>query len=99
MNEIELAANPMATQRIVQDLNADPRLPLADASVDGLLCCVSVNYLIRPVEVLTEAAHCAIIGEYLRLTGGFTRAQATLRTPGAGYRGDQLYAVIGHRKP
>lgn len=56
MNAAELDANPMATRRIVQDLNDDPRLPLDDASVDGVLCCVSVDYLTRPVEVLAEAA-------------------------------------------
>jgi SAM-dependent methyltransferase len=56
MNATELAANPMATERIVQDLNVDPSLPLPDASVDAVLCCVSVDYLTRPVEVLAEAA-------------------------------------------
>ena len=56
MNRTELDANPMATERVVQDLNADPRLPFADASFDAVLCCVSIDYLIRPVEVLAEAA-------------------------------------------
>ena len=56
MNAAELAANPMATERVVQDLNVDPALPFADASFDAVLCCVSVDYLVRPVEVLTEAA-------------------------------------------
>lgn len=56
MNAAELAANPMATGRVVQDLNADPRLPFADASFDAVVCCVSVDYLVRPVEVLAEAA-------------------------------------------
>jgi SAM-dependent methyltransferase len=56
LNEVELAANPMATSRVVQDLNADPRLPFADASFDAVLNCVSVDYLVRPVEVLAEVA-------------------------------------------
>ncbi len=56
LNAAELAANPMATERVVQDLNRDPRLPFADASFDAVLCCVSVDYLVRPVEVLAEAA-------------------------------------------
>lgn len=56
MNASELAANPMATERIVHDLNRDPSLPLADASVDAVLCCVSIDYLTRPVEVLAEVA-------------------------------------------
>jgi SAM-dependent methyltransferase len=56
LNAAELAANPMATERVVQDLNGDPHLPFADASFDAVLCCVSVDYLVRPVEVLAEAA-------------------------------------------
>lgn len=56
MNVAELDANPMATRRVVQDLNVDPRLPLDDGTVDAVLCCVSVDYLVRPVEVLAEAA-------------------------------------------
>ena len=55
MNAAELAANPMATGRVVRDLNADPKLPFADADFDAVLCCVSVDYLTRPVEVLAEA--------------------------------------------
>jgi len=56
LNEVELAANPMATERVVQDLNAVPDLPFADASFDAVLNCVSVDYLVRPVEVLAEVA-------------------------------------------
>ena len=56
LNEVELAANPMATARVVQDLNAGGRLPFADASFDAVLNCVSVDYLVRPVDVLAEVA-------------------------------------------
>lgn len=56
LNAAELDANPQAAERIVQDLNADPVLPFPDASFDAVLCCVSVDYLVRPVEVLAEAA-------------------------------------------
>lgn len=54
MNEAELAANPRLTRRFVQDLNRDPALPLDDAAFDAVLCCVSVQYLQRPVEVFAE---------------------------------------------
>ena len=54
MNAAELDYNVMATERVVQDLNAAPGLPFPDASFDGVLCCVSVDYLVRPVEVLAE---------------------------------------------
>ena len=55
MNAVELRANPVADQVVVQDLNADPWLPFEDASFDAVVCCVSVDYLIHPVEVLREA--------------------------------------------
>ena len=56
LNADELAANPMATTRHVQDLNATPLLPYADGSFDAVLNCVSVDYLVRPVEVYAEVA-------------------------------------------
>ena len=56
MNAEELAANPRLTRRFVQDLNADPGLPLDTGSVDAALMCVSVQYLQRPVAVLSEIA-------------------------------------------
>jgi hypothetical protein len=54
MNPQELAANPRLDRWFVQDLNADPVLPLSDASLDAALCCVGVQYLQRPVTVFAE---------------------------------------------
>ncbi len=68
MNAAELAANPMATERVVRDLNADPSLPFPDQSVDAVLCCVSIDYLVRPVEVLAEAARVLRPGAPLVIT-------------------------------
>jgi SAM-dependent methyltransferase len=56
MNEEELAANPRLTRRFVQNLNRDPALPLADASLDAAMICVSIQYLQQPVAVLREVA-------------------------------------------
>ena len=56
LNAVELDANPAATARVVQDLNADPVLPFDDASFDAVVNCVSIDYLVRPVEVLAEVA-------------------------------------------
>ncbi len=56
MNAEELAANPRLTRRFVQDLNADPALPLDTASLDAAMICVGVQYLQRPVPVLAEIA-------------------------------------------
>ena len=54
MNAAELEANPRLTARIVQDLNANPTLPLPTKTFDGACLCVSVQYLQRPVEVFNE---------------------------------------------
>jgi hypothetical protein len=54
MNADELAANPRLGRWFIQDLNADPILPLATASLDAALCCVGVQYLRRPVEVFAD---------------------------------------------
>jgi SAM-dependent methyltransferase len=56
LNSAELAANANANQRVLHDLNQDPRLPFPDADFDTVTCCVSIDYLVRPVEVLREAA-------------------------------------------
>ncbi len=56
MNAAELEANPMLTERVVADLNADPILPFPTASLDAAVCCVSVDYLTRPLEVFAELA-------------------------------------------
>lgn len=56
MNATELAANTAATTWVVRNLNDDPTLPFDDASFDAVTCCVSVDYLTRPIEVFAEAA-------------------------------------------
>lgn len=56
MNEVELVRNPQATEWVVHDLNDDPHLPFADASFDAATCCVSVDYLVRPLEVFDDVA-------------------------------------------
>jgi SAM-dependent methyltransferase len=56
MNAAELAANPRLASFDVHDLNADPRLPYADACFDAVLCAVSIQYLVRPLEVFAEVA-------------------------------------------
>jgi SAM-dependent methyltransferase len=58
MNEAELAANPRLSRWWVQDLNADPRLPLEDASLDAACLCVSIQYLQDPVAVLSDLRRC-----------------------------------------
>lgn len=56
LNAVELARNEPATERVVHDLNADPHLPFDDAAFDAAVCCASVDYLVRPIEVFDEVA-------------------------------------------
>ncbi|MEW5893033.1 MAG: methyltransferase domain-containing protein [Pseudomonadota bacterium] len=56
MNAEELAANPVLGERLVQDLNQQPKLPFAEAEFDAAVCTVSVEYLTRPLEVFQEVA-------------------------------------------
>jgi len=56
MNEHELRSNAMASERIVHDLNAHPRIPLATETIDDVVCCASVDYLTQPVEVFRDVA-------------------------------------------
>jgi len=54
MNEAELRSNPMASAVHTHDLNVAPTLPFADEHFDDVVCAVSVDYLVRPVEVFAE---------------------------------------------
>jgi SAM-dependent methyltransferase len=54
MNREELAANERLDRFFVQNLNRETTLPLGDATLDAVAICVSIQYLQRPVEVLSE---------------------------------------------
>ena len=54
MNREELEANPLLSQRLLQDLNSTPALPFDDNSFDTVLCSLSVEYLTSPLEVFNE---------------------------------------------
>lgn len=54
MNAEELAANRQLSRWFLQDLNRQPALPLADASVDAAVICVGIQYLQSPVDVLSD---------------------------------------------
>jgi len=56
MNRAELDANPRLTDRVVQNLNSDPRLPYGDDSFDACLIALSVQYLTDPLAVFAEIA-------------------------------------------
>jgi len=54
MNEAELRANPRLDEFAVHDLNCDPELPWPDESFDAIVNAVSIQYLVRPVEVFAS---------------------------------------------
>src|SRR5262249_61272869 len=54
MNAEELAHNPRLDERVVHDLNASPTLPWDDGVFDAVVNAVSIQFLVRPVEVFAE---------------------------------------------
>eukprot|EP00978_Attheya_sp_CCMP212_P047864 scaffold441080_cov63-Attheya_sp.AAC.1 len=56
MNEKELTANPSLTEWTIRDLNAnkDTKLPYETSSFDAVLCQLSIDYLVHPLEVMKE---------------------------------------------
>lgn len=56
MNREEMEDNPALDTVIVADLNADPSLPFDDDAFDAATCCVSVQYMVRPLEIFAEVA-------------------------------------------
>lgn len=56
MNAVELERNPQLTSYVVQNLNQQPQLPFDDASFDGGMVTVSVQYLTDPTAVYQEVA-------------------------------------------
>lgn len=56
LNAEALAANPRLSRRLIHDLNREPRLPFDQGEFDLVLCSLSVEYLLRPIEVFAEVA-------------------------------------------
>ncbi len=54
LNAEEMADNPQLASSIVHDVNLMPTLPFSDDDFDAAVCAVSVQYLVRPVDVFSE---------------------------------------------
>ena len=91
MNAYELTHNPMTAGGVVHDLNEQPRLPFRDESFDAVVCCVSVDYLVRPIEVF-RAVH-----EVLRSGGPFVCTFSNRCFPTKAIRGWLLTDDETHR--
>jgi SAM-dependent methyltransferase len=81
MNARELSANSQAETTVVHDLNRESRLPFASGSFDAAVCCVSVDYLIRPVEVFAD------VGRVLRPNAPFVATFSNRCFPSKAIRG------------
>jgi SAM-dependent methyltransferase len=62
MNAEEMAANPQLDDWLLHDLNQEPRLPFPDSSFDAVACAVSVQYLVRPIEVFADVRRVLVAG-------------------------------------
>jgi len=64
MNAKELEMNPILTEWTVMDLNAiqNPILPYENESFDTVLCQLSIDYLIHPLEVMREVGRVLKVG-------------------------------------
>lgn len=56
LNWEELEHNPSIHEHIIHDLNKEVKLPLEDNSLDGVVCTVSVQYMVHPIDTFTEIA-------------------------------------------
>ena len=70
MNEFELSKNAQLSEFVVQNLNKNPKFPFPDNSFDVVTCVVSVDYLIKPLEIFQE------VSRVLRPGGRFIISQS-----------------------
>jgi SAM-dependent methyltransferase len=56
LNRTEMEDNPALTDIVIHNVNRNPRLPFDDASFDGAVMTVSVQYLIHPIEMFADVA-------------------------------------------
>lgn len=69
MNTKELSANKHLTSYITKDLNENPTLPeIPDGSIDVAICSVSIDYMTRPVELLSEVRRTLKDGAWMHCT-------------------------------
>ena len=63
MNAAELSANKHLSSHFVRDLNTDPTFKeIGDGEMDVVICNVSVDYLVKPIEVFREMRRVLKVG-------------------------------------
>ena len=58
MNGEEMADNPDLDEWVVHDLNKTPELPFPDSRFDAAMLTVSLQYLVKPIDVFRSVARC-----------------------------------------
>ena len=54
LNAVEMAENPQLDQTVVHDVNSDPELPFEEGAFDAAVVTVSIQYIVKPVELFRE---------------------------------------------
>lgn len=54
LNEEEMRLNPRLNDFILKDINKDPRLPFNDEEFDAVVCDLSIEYVIKPFDLIRE---------------------------------------------
>jgi len=54
LNSEEMKANPQLKEFVVCDINKEPKLQFADNSFDCVVCDLSIEYLVKPLSVISE---------------------------------------------
>ncbi|EKX44965.1 hypothetical protein GUITHDRAFT_157897 [Guillardia theta CCMP2712] len=80
MNQFELSKNEQLSEFVVQNLNKNPKFPFPDNSFDVVTCVVSVDYLIKPLEIFQE------VSRVLRPGGRFIISQSNRCFPSKAIR-------------
>lgn len=62
LNKTELKKNPALASHVVHDLNVSSLLPFNENSFDAVVCSLSIEYLTRPREIVSEISRVLVPG-------------------------------------
>jgi SAM-dependent methyltransferase len=62
LNKLELIKNSLLRDHLVYDLNASGQLPFNNNTFDVVVCSLSIEYLTRPREIITEISRILLPG-------------------------------------
>jgi len=68
LNKAEMKKNPLLNSRLVHDLNETGHLPFRNNMFDIVVCSLSIEYLTRPQEIITEISRVLVPGGRLLIS-------------------------------